>query len=147
MKKLYLYSNQIGDTGATALAVGLKVNTVLEGLILNGNRIGDAGVTALAEALKVNTVLESLMLSDNRIGDAGALRARCASRRHAPRAGGGKSQRRNGETTKRPKKPKSSMFGCDLPGSQNSLPHQIILRRVRRRPLHFVGAVSPFSYA
>ena len=51
----------IGDTGALALAEGLKANTSLWELSLSSNRIGDSGALALAEALKANTSLQGAL--------------------------------------------------------------------------------------
>ena len=45
------YEN-IGDTGAVALADALKINTSLKLLHLNRNSIGDTGAVALADALR-----------------------------------------------------------------------------------------------
>ena len=49
--------NNIGATGATALAEALKVNSTIITLNLRNNNIGDTGATALAEALKVNSTI------------------------------------------------------------------------------------------
>ena len=48
MTQLLMGYNQIGDTGATALAEGLKHNGALKELYLHGNQIGDEGAKALA---------------------------------------------------------------------------------------------------
>lgn len=69
---LNLYMNNIGVTGATALAQMLKSNTGLAGLYLDGNNLGDDGATALAEALKYNNALTTLDLNYNNIGNNGA---------------------------------------------------------------------------
>ena len=64
LTKLNLYSNQIGDKGASALAA----NTTLTQLNLGNNQISDEGATRLA----ANTTLTKLNLSGNQIGDEGA---------------------------------------------------------------------------
>ena len=61
--------NNIGASGATAIAEMLKVNTAITELTLYENKIGDGGATAIAEALKVNAVLEDLFLHNNIIND------------------------------------------------------------------------------
>ena len=71
LTELTLWSNNIGDDGAKAIAEALKVNVVLTELRLGGNTIGNEGAKAIAEALKVNTVLTKLWLNDNKIGDKG----------------------------------------------------------------------------
>ena len=74
LKRLWLFSNQLGDDGVTRLAAGLRRNTSLEalGLIMNG--VGDAGVAQLAEYLRLNTdsALTAMTLVMNTIGDDGA---------------------------------------------------------------------------
>ena len=72
VKELYLYSNNISDEGAKALAEALKVNTALHRLDLYSNKISDEGAKALAEVLKVNTALRALHLAYNNISDEGA---------------------------------------------------------------------------
>ncbi|KJE97551.1 hypothetical protein CAOG_09082 [Capsaspora owczarzaki ATCC 30864] len=67
-----LDGNRIGNAGAQAIAVALKVNTTLTQLDLWSNQIGDEGAQAIAEALRANTTLTWLKLSYNQIGDAGA---------------------------------------------------------------------------
>ena len=69
---LYLGYNTIGDSGAAALAKALKSNTALTRLDLDYNNIGDSGAAALAEELKSNTALTELRLDYNNIGDSGA---------------------------------------------------------------------------
>ena len=54
MTTLELSWNQIGDTGATALAEGLKHNGALQTLILGGNQIGNDGAIAIGTALESN---------------------------------------------------------------------------------------------
>ena len=58
---LNLYDNQIGDEGATALAL----NETLTALDLERNQIGDEGATRLA----ANTTLTTLYLNNNQIGE------------------------------------------------------------------------------
>ena len=65
-------SINIGEEGATALGVALKVNTVLTTLDLGGNYIRAKGAAAIAEALRGNGVLTDLNLWANGIGDEGA---------------------------------------------------------------------------
>jgi len=69
-----LAHNQVGDSGAAALAVMLRHNKVMNALNLANNRIGDQGASALAAALSTpNGTLEELYLEANPIGLAGAL--------------------------------------------------------------------------
>lgn len=70
--ELSLDDNNIGDSGAAAIAEALKSNTAVEKLWLNNNTIGDSGAAALAEALESNTALRWLFLQTNTIGDSGA---------------------------------------------------------------------------
>ena len=70
--QLSLYSNQIGDAGAIALADSLKGITNITKLDLHNNEIGEAGAKALAESLKDNPNITVLYLWGNKIGDAGA---------------------------------------------------------------------------
>jgi hypothetical protein len=60
-----LYTNQIGDAGAVALADALKTNTSVTVITLGDNQIGDAGVVALANALKTNTTVIFIDLCNN----------------------------------------------------------------------------------
>ena len=62
MTTLYLSYNQIGDTGAVALAEGLKHNGAMTKLYLSYNEIGDDGASAIAEGLKHNGALKELRL-------------------------------------------------------------------------------------
>ena len=66
------YNYDIGDAGATSLAVALTSNKSLRRLEVGQCRIGDAGGTALANALKTNEDLEELDIQGNNIGVAGA---------------------------------------------------------------------------
>ncbi|CAM9417607.1 unnamed protein product, partial [Scytosiphon promiscuus] len=63
----------VGDTGATALAHGLRGNSALERLNLTGNRIGNTGVLALMDSLVGPSAgfLLDLWLNSNSIGPAG----------------------------------------------------------------------------
>ena len=67
MEKLYLSSNQIGASGAQALANALP-QCGLPYLNLSSNQIGDSGAQALANALP-QCGLEVLYLLFNPIGD------------------------------------------------------------------------------
>ena len=58
-------NKEIGNEGAKALAVALKLNTTVWELWLHDCGIGDDGAAALAEALRSNTSLTSLNLDDN----------------------------------------------------------------------------------
>ncbi|KJE91622.1 hypothetical protein CAOG_009577 [Capsaspora owczarzaki ATCC 30864] len=46
---LSLWANQIGDTGAQAIAEALKVNKTLASIRLEDNFLTEAGITALRE--------------------------------------------------------------------------------------------------
>ena len=67
-----LTSNNIGDSGAAAIAEALKNDSAVVRLDLSGNSIGGSGAAAVAEALKSSTVLTDLILNNNSIGDIGA---------------------------------------------------------------------------
>lgn len=69
---LHLSHNQIGDTGASAIAKGIK-NMSLTIVHLHNNHIGDDGAIILAEAIKGMTSLNWLSLDYNQIGDIGAI--------------------------------------------------------------------------
>lgn len=71
--ELYLGDLLFGDSGATAVAEALKINTALTSLNLDYNNIGDKGAAAIAEALKGGTALTELMLENNKIGNGGAI--------------------------------------------------------------------------
>ena len=55
-----LSCNNIGPSGATAIAEALKVNGALTTLWLANNNVGDQGATAIGDALKVNSALTNL---------------------------------------------------------------------------------------
>ena len=65
MEYFDLSKNDIGDTGAEALAQALHSNTKLERLDLSETNIGDDGVKALAQALCHNSSVKSLHLDNN----------------------------------------------------------------------------------
>jgi hypothetical protein len=66
---LHLKHNIITETGGTALADALKVNTGARALHLQENGIGDAGSTALVAAMNANTAVTYLNLKSNCISD------------------------------------------------------------------------------
>ena len=73
LKELYLGDNQIGSTGITSLAEGLRTNTSLDTLYLEGNAIGDEGAIALRDVLldqrsRECKVLVHLYVDNNRLG-------------------------------------------------------------------------------
>lgn len=72
LRDLDLSFNNIGDTGAIALAAALPMVPRIGSLDLSDNRIGDAGTAALADALLRSPSLGWLSLHTNRIGDKGA---------------------------------------------------------------------------
>jgi len=55
--QLGLHQNKIGDSGATAMAEMLAVNSTLQSLSLPSNSIGSHGASALAKALASNRTL------------------------------------------------------------------------------------------
>jgi hypothetical protein len=64
---VYLTGNNIGDTGAVALAEAFKMNTTISVVGLSGNNIGDTGAATLGEAFKMNTTITAVNLSRNNI--------------------------------------------------------------------------------
>eukprot|EP00005_Dracoamoeba_jomungandri_P001255 CAMPEP_0174252370 /NCGR_PEP_ID=MMETSP0439-20130205/1869_1 /TAXON_ID=0 /ORGANISM="Stereomyxa ramosa, Strain Chinc5" /LENGTH=925 /DNA_ID=CAMNT_0015332893 /DNA_START=41 /DNA_END=2818 /DNA_ORIENTATION=- len=72
LKAVYLYRNEIDDTGAVALADSLAKNKQIKIFTLNANHIGGAGAAALVEAIGSEHELESLDLGRNAVGDDGA---------------------------------------------------------------------------
>jgi Ran GTPase-activating protein (RanGAP) involved in mRNA processing and transport len=71
LRILSVRSNNIGNTGAQALAESLKINVTLENLYLEQNNIGAAGALALAAGLLQNRGLRHLDLSRGSVGDEG----------------------------------------------------------------------------
>jgi len=70
---LYLEGNRLQDEGATVLAKWLaQSDCPLVEVFLGSNNIGPSGAKALAEALPTNTTLTKLYLECNRIQEAGA---------------------------------------------------------------------------
>ncbi len=61
---LNLYSNNIGDTGAAAIAEGLRNHSNLLELRLETNNFGLCGITALNHVIKSNHQLQHLDLSN-----------------------------------------------------------------------------------
>ncbi|CAF1112602.1 unnamed protein product [Adineta steineri] len=72
LTQLNLSRNQIKDTGAHYLSIGLQLNQTLTILDLSHNQIGDAGISELSVGLKSNKILTTLDLSANKIKDEGA---------------------------------------------------------------------------
>src|SRR3989338_5284810 len=73
LTRLPLSGNEIGDTGAAAMAQALSFNTILTTLNIELNKISDTGAAAIAQALKSNSSLTALQLHDNEIGNTGAV--------------------------------------------------------------------------
>jgi Leucine-rich repeat (LRR) protein len=80
LEELYLYNNQIGDVGISALAKAItpskdrkRALASCQKLDLSYNQISDAGLTALAGALSSGALpqLKELWLGRNSIGDVG----------------------------------------------------------------------------
>ena len=85
LQKLWLYDNQIGDAGVTALALACAGGAMaqLETLDLSRNQIGDAGVTALASACAGGAMasLQTLVMDNGPLGvDHPKLKAACQER-------------------------------------------------------------------
>jgi hypothetical protein len=59
---------EIGDSGATELAVALRGNESLQVLILGSQNIGPAGAQALGDALRKNMKVKELHLHNNKLG-------------------------------------------------------------------------------
>jgi Ran GTPase-activating protein (RanGAP) involved in mRNA processing and transport len=73
LKYLYMEGNQLGDDGASALAVAIQDPKLpLQELFLGGNQIGPTGAASIAQALVTNTSLQKLYLEGNCIGPDGA---------------------------------------------------------------------------
>jgi hypothetical protein len=79
--ELCLGSNNIGDTGAQALAAVLGGRgAVLRRLSLRDNKIGDVGAVALVDVLRTNTMLEELDLWGNCLSDESKHKLRSETR-------------------------------------------------------------------
>ena len=65
------WCEQIGPSGASALARALLKNSTLKCLVLASNSIKDSGALAFADALQTNSSLIQLDLFENDIGDLG----------------------------------------------------------------------------
>ena len=65
------WCEQIGPSGASALARALLKNSTLKCLVLASNSIKDSGALAFADALQTNSSLTQLDLFENDIGDLG----------------------------------------------------------------------------
>ncbi|KAG2379315.1 hypothetical protein C9374_007454 [Naegleria lovaniensis] len=66
--------NNIGDSGANAIARMLKINTSIQHLSVKSNAITERGASDVAEALKENHSLKSFDFSYNSIEDKGGLK-------------------------------------------------------------------------
>lgn len=64
---LELHSNQLGATGASALANALKHNHSVRALNFNDNDLCDEGAEAVASMLAVNTSVATMGLAGNRL--------------------------------------------------------------------------------
>jgi NLR family CARD domain-containing protein 3 len=73
LTRLALWSNSIGDAGVAALAQSVLQNDTLTDLSLGDNKFGLVGLTALAQALKLNKGLGELWLDQNSIDNDGAV--------------------------------------------------------------------------
>ena len=71
---LNLYGNDLGDRGAEALAMALRVNATLTHVHLGGNEITCKGCVKIGQALDWNNRLQRLYLTSNRIRCRGAKR-------------------------------------------------------------------------
>ncbi|XP_044178772.1 protein NLRC3-like [Acropora millepora] len=71
LKCLVLGSNSIRNSGAVAFADALQTNSTLTQLDLCENDIGDLGTEAICKALQSNHVMTHLILGGNTIGDSG----------------------------------------------------------------------------
>lgn len=68
MLRLNLSWNAIKQSGASALADGLRRNATLQELDISWNGIESAGVASFGEALQYNLCLKYLDLSSTRVG-------------------------------------------------------------------------------
>eukprot|EP01022_Parablepharisma_sp_SALTPOND_P033270 TRINITY_DN88393_c1_g1_i1.p1 TRINITY_DN88393_c1_g1~~TRINITY_DN88393_c1_g1_i1.p1 ORF type:complete len:426 (+),score=63.27 TRINITY_DN88393_c1_g1_i1:4049-5326(+) len=66
---VYHINKQRQDEGVTEIAKGLRRNTTLVGLNLAGNSIYNAGAQEILNAVKMNRVIERVVLSNNYSGD------------------------------------------------------------------------------
>ena len=83
LTSLNLSNNELGSTGATALARGLQQkHCILQKLDVSANGIDRQGAIAVATMLRANMVLVSLNLSFNSIGDEGATAIAVALQRN-----------------------------------------------------------------
>lgn len=73
LKELRLQNNEMGDSGAKAIALVIPLLPNLEVLYLYKNNISDTGAIELAKALDQITHLAILSLDTNKIADDGAL--------------------------------------------------------------------------
>eukprot|EP01104_Vermistella_antarctica_P002503 TRINITY_DN12740_c0_g1_i1.p1 TRINITY_DN12740_c0_g1~~TRINITY_DN12740_c0_g1_i1.p1 ORF type:complete len:898 (+),score=381.01 TRINITY_DN12740_c0_g1_i1:140-2833(+) len=73
IKELDFSGNNIGASGASAIAKGLENNNSLTELRLHHNCIDDDGASDLAQNFSTHTALRVVDLSDNQIGDNGVL--------------------------------------------------------------------------
>jgi Ran GTPase-activating protein (RanGAP) involved in mRNA processing and transport len=70
LKNLWLYDNQVSDTGVYYLAKVLSINNnILKSLDIGKNQITDEGAKHLAQMIITNITLTDLYLHENRIGD------------------------------------------------------------------------------
>ena len=74
IQEVSLVGQQIGDTGAIALAKALANNKSVHALHLSNNNIGIEGITSLAKMLETNTNIRHLGLSSNPFGDEGVYK-------------------------------------------------------------------------
>ena len=65
--------NTLSDEGAIAISECLKVNSILQELILSHNNITSVGATKIAEAIQLRGTLQKLDISYNTISDEGAI--------------------------------------------------------------------------
>jgi len=69
LEELNLEDNEIGEEGATAIALGIQCETAkLKSLNISQNIIGDNGGIAICKALMVNTTLTDLSIGANGLG-------------------------------------------------------------------------------
>lgn len=73
LTEVRLGGNRLGDAGAQALSMGLSQNHCLRLLELDWNQISDDGAEALASSLRMNGTLRTLDLSGNQIAQRGCI--------------------------------------------------------------------------